>query len=396
MTSENIILKPIALRSPTANGVLKVPSGEEEVGVNPTFDWRPTMEIAAFMNAQSARNERDVIVLGSSGRDQLTLTDLRKSPQKGIKQASVRLTGNRMWLNVSAQATDVDALGGRRSEVLSLWLAAAVATREHAMESGETKHLWLVGLDDTQLLEARPDGFLILQEVATGLNRLVDLVQKEMSLHFRSSAFDLLFNEDFEWDQAPEEIIANFVSQLNTALGERSRGEELAVVGLGPRLGPLTQTIARAAGMAPWRSLAGWDPSNPQFASLESWLMQRIAPSDDQTVPITAAFGGAPLLLPRPGSEAESETTSQPQTTPQPEAGADAAAEPAGEGPSPRKRRRRFGRGWLRHHSRPSRSEAGTESNLRKILFVVVWVVAVALAGHLFVEQSTERARMQQ
>ena len=390
MTSEQTTFKPMALRTATAHGVLNERPGSDGVSSEPSCEWRPTVDVATFGTAEAARASRDMPVLGATGRDKLQLSDLRRSPQRGLKQASARLTGNRMWLTVSAQASDVEALGGRGQDVSSLWLAAAVATRERAIETGETKHLWLVGLDDTQLLEAKADGWITLEEVATGINRLVDLVQKEMVLHFRSSAFDLLFNEDFEWDQAPEEIIEHFVAPLKTVLRERSMGQELAVVGLGPRLSVLAEIVAKVAGMTPWQAPVEWGGPRAHGASFESWLLQRVAPRDGLPTNTTAVFGGAPLLLPRPISDSEMSAEEQPETTPAP--ADDAPASP----PSPRKRRRWFRGGLLRHHGRRTRSERTSESSLRKILFVIGWVAAVALAGHLIVEQATEQARMQQ
>lgn len=386
MTLEETAFQPIALRSPTAHGVLREPGGAESGVANPVFEWHPTVEVAGFGSSETARMSRDMTVLGSTGRDKLQVFDLRKTPPRGIVHASARLTGNRMWLSAAAQSADVEALGGRRQRVLSLWLAAAMAMRERAIATGETKHLWLVGLDDTQLVEARPDGWVSIEEVATGINRLVDLVQKEMMLHFRSSAFDLLFNEDFEWDHAPDTIINSFASPLKTALKTRSAGQELAVAGLGPRLHALANRIASAVCMTPWQAPTAWGGVDPDGPSFEAWLMQQAAPREGLPNRVTALFGGAPLLLPRPA------TDSAPSTETEPTPAAEATDAPR----TPRKRSRRFRGGWLRHHGRRTRSEANSESSLRKILFVIGWVAAVVLAGHLIVEQATERARMQQ
>ncbi len=406
MTSDLLSFTPFGLRTPTSH--CRWDRGEEEASAHLTIDGVAGLETyqKGDLRAQAAGRH----ILAATGRDRLHLTDLRHIPAPGFAAATARLTGFHQWLTVTAQRADVKALGSGAEQTSSLWLSAVVSLREQTLNSGEQQWIWLLGLDDSQRVQLQPDGRVYLEEVPTGLNRLIDLVQKEMSLHFRSSAFDLLFNEDFDWEDAPAGILAEFVEPLKRVTTHHALGHVLAVVGLGPRLAKVAASIARHVGMVPWSP-----PPDGSFApktascAVESWLLRETAEREALDQRLTAGFDGAPLLLPAPEGREAGVDSAAPFAAPS--AGAELllavdaapAAMPGEEGsggqvqrrgqPAPHQRRRRS---WLRHHAGKPRRARADESSLRKIVFVVVWVLAVTFAGHLLVEQSAESERARQ
>ncbi|WP_221030715.1 hypothetical protein [Actomonas aquatica] len=331
----------------------------------------------------------DCPLLVDTGRDRLTLSDLRRTSSTTMSVASARLTGFGEWLNCVAPSADVDAMRAGAAHASPLWLATAISLRQQAMDAGRPIWLWALGLDDSQLVKLCPDGRVHLEEVPTGINRLIDLVQRDLDLHFRSSAFDLMFNEDFDWTEFPSTILDDLVAPLRMSLGHHTDGQVLAILGLGPRLGPLTAQIARVVNMITWAPPIA-APGTHHPASLDSWILQQIAAPTDGPALIHTTYDGAPLLLPYPEPEGASTSTaeSSSSTAERPDSTA------AGTTP-PRRRRRRGVRRWVRHHSSKVSSPRADESQLRKTLFVVLYVVVVAIAGHLIVDQLTEQAREQ-
>lgn len=382
MPTDVRLAQPFGLRTPTAR------CHWDEAGGSTLADClqlEPAIEIADYQRPDYADTAEGVHLLAATGRDQLHVTDLRHMPGFGRAAASARLTGLHQWITISVREADLAALGTGARQVSSLWLSAIIALREEAIQAESSRWLWLLSLDDSQRVELRPDGRIHAEEVPTGLNRLIDLVQREMSLHFRASAFDLLFNEEFDWEDAPATILSEFVAPLREVTSPALAEDSLAIVGLGPRLTNLASSVARHVGMSPWQAtLFGAHLSTP--LSFEAWLLRRVAQRKPEDGPRFAIeFDGAPLLLPRrelsDPADAE-ETTEASRESP--------GSRRSGSGArGSRRRQRRTGPG----RSRAPRPRRGDDISARKVIFVVLWVVVVAIAGHLLVDQSTEQAR---
>ncbi len=394
--------QPFGLRTPTGHCRLNHTEDFREGADRARVDVGPAIELSQFSEDSYRQEAHGRHLLAATGRDQLHVTDLRPSPPQGFVTATARLTGFHQWLTVTAHRNEVLTLGAGAERVSSLWLTAIVALREETMASDRPQWLWLLGLDDSQRVQLEPDGRIYIEEVPTGLNRLIDLVQKEMGLHFRSSAFDLLFNEDFDWRDAPPNILTEFLHPLRAKTESHAAQHSLAVVGLGPRLGELCNMIAHGVGMVPWSPrISAGARSNPQ--NFETWLLREAAEREVEGLQLTAAFAGAPLFLPAPGealgeiARPAPEDSSRAGTASETATGQPSeqeAADASGERPSHR-RRRRSSKLW-RHHPRTMGRPRADDSSIRKVIFVLFWVLAVGFAGHVLVEQGTEHAREQQ
>ncbi len=382
MPTDVRLAHPFGLRTPTARCHWDEDSGST---LADCLQLEPAIDIADYRLPAYANTAEGVHLLAATGRDQLHVTDLRYMPESDRAAASARFTGLQQWVSVSVRQADLAALGTGARQVSSLWMSAIITLREEALQSQRSQWLWLLSLDDSQRVELRPDGRIYAEEVPTGLNRLVDLVQKEMNLHFRASAFDLLFNENFDWEDAPAKILSDFVAPLRDVTSPALTDHSLAIVGLGPRLTNLASSIAGHVGMRPWRAtLFGAHLSTP--LSFEAWLLRRAAQRKPDDGPnFIIEFDGAPLLLPR-------RELPDPAEPAEPEAGAPETAETQPPRSSRSESRQRPRTAWQgrRRAPRPRRRD---DISARKIIFVVLWVAAVAIAGHFLVDQSTEQTR---